>query len=197
MPRADAETTHTSTYERLVIAASQCLSTQDPSAVTLDEIARHAGVHRVTLHRTFPGGRDELILAVLHREALALSDEILAAIDKAADCEAGLLEGLTLLYWRASNDGVIAGAVTALGARSALLEPGAAALHALGLDLWRHIRARAAEEGRRTVAGRERDVIDHVTRVGLSLVSEPGTIDSERRMRSYVERFIVPALIYG
>jgi AcrR family transcriptional regulator len=47
------------TRARLVTAAAECFASHGFARVSLEEIATTAGVHRTTLHRHFPGGRDE------------------------------------------------------------------------------------------------------------------------------------------
>lgn len=50
---------------RLIEAAYDCVARWGFSKTTVEDVAREAGVSRATLYRCFPGGRDELLAAVV------------------------------------------------------------------------------------------------------------------------------------
>lgn len=50
---------------RLIDAAYDCVARWGFSKTTVEDVAREAGVSRATLYRCFPGGRDELLAAVV------------------------------------------------------------------------------------------------------------------------------------
>jgi AcrR family transcriptional regulator len=50
---------------RLIEAAYDCVARWGFSKTTVEDVAREAGVSRATLYRSFPGGRDELLAAVV------------------------------------------------------------------------------------------------------------------------------------
>lgn len=88
-PRAASHGTPPSPHEsgsraRVIDAALRCVGRFGLSKTTVDDIAREAGLSRATLYRSFPGGRDEVFSATLHREIAryfsTLADE-LAGID--------------------------------------------------------------------------------------------------------------------
>ena len=54
-----------STRVRIVDAALRCLARQGPAKTTVDDIAREAGFSRATLYRTFPGGKEDVLAAVV------------------------------------------------------------------------------------------------------------------------------------
>lgn len=61
--------------ERVIDAAITCFARDGIAGTTLGTVATTAGVHRVTLHRAFPGGRAELMIGVLNRVAGELAGE--------------------------------------------------------------------------------------------------------------------------
>lgn len=55
----------TSTRERILGAALECVSRLGMAKTTMDAVARQAGLSRATLYRAFPGGRVELLDAMV------------------------------------------------------------------------------------------------------------------------------------
>ncbi len=53
------------TRQRIVEAAYACVARWGMSKTTVEDVAREAGISRATVYRTFPGGRDELMDAVV------------------------------------------------------------------------------------------------------------------------------------
>ena len=66
---SDAPTTIDAARDRLIDAAEACFTKFGPAKTTLEDIASEAGVSRATVYRYFDGGRDEIILGVVLREA--------------------------------------------------------------------------------------------------------------------------------
>ena len=68
---------------RIVDAALRCVEARGLRSTTVEEIATEAGVARATLYRTFPGGREAVLSAVVETEAArffaALSVELAGA----------------------------------------------------------------------------------------------------------------------
>ena len=58
--------------ERVIDATLRCLARHGTIKTTVDDIAREASVSRATVYRTFPGGRDELLAAVVDTEVARL-----------------------------------------------------------------------------------------------------------------------------
>jgi AcrR family transcriptional regulator len=54
--------------ERLLQATYDCVARWGLAKTTVEDAARAAGVSRATVYRYFPGGRDELVSAVVHWE---------------------------------------------------------------------------------------------------------------------------------
>jgi AcrR family transcriptional regulator len=51
--------------ERILAAMFACIARYGIEKTTVEDAAREAGVSRATVYRTFPGGRDELVHAVI------------------------------------------------------------------------------------------------------------------------------------
>ena len=62
--------TVTDTRTRLLEATYDCIARDGLGATSLEDAARSAGVSRATLYRYFPGGREELLGAVITWETL-------------------------------------------------------------------------------------------------------------------------------
>ena len=61
---------------------------------TVDDIAREAGLSRATLYRTFPGGRDSVLGAVVETESARLTSALAVAMGEAEDLEDVLVAGM-------------------------------------------------------------------------------------------------------
>ena len=79
---------------RLLEGAYACIAEQGLAATSLEDAARAAGVSRATLYRYFPGGRDELLGAVITYETLRFFERLAEAVEAAPDLESLLVEGI-------------------------------------------------------------------------------------------------------
>ena len=61
---------------------------------TLDDVAREAGCSRATVYRTFPGGKEEVIAAVVDTEVARLFSAIAVAMGEADDLEDAVVAGM-------------------------------------------------------------------------------------------------------
>src|SRR5262245_11832483 len=52
------------TATRILEATARCLARWGVAKTTVDDLAREAGVSRATVYRYFPGGKDQLVVAV-------------------------------------------------------------------------------------------------------------------------------------
>jgi AcrR family transcriptional regulator len=83
-----------STRVRIVDATLRCLARQGVAKTTLDDIAGEAKFSRATLYRTFPGGKDEVLEAVVDTEVARLFSSLAVAMGEARDLEDVLVAGM-------------------------------------------------------------------------------------------------------
>ncbi len=79
---------------RVIEAAVVCLSRHGTLKTTVDDVARAAGVSRATVYRAFPGGRDEVLRAVVDTEAARLFAAVGAKLAGERDLSAALVAGI-------------------------------------------------------------------------------------------------------
>jgi AcrR family transcriptional regulator len=79
---------------RVVDATLACLARYGTVKTTVDDIARQAGLSRATIYRTFPGGRDEILAAVVDTEAARLFSALAARLGAASDLNEALVVGI-------------------------------------------------------------------------------------------------------
>ncbi len=91
------------TRRRIVGAAYACVARAGMAATTLDAAAQEAGVARATVYRYFPGGRDELLSAVVTSEVTRFFSSLQADVEDAPDFPA-MLERVLLLAHRRLED---------------------------------------------------------------------------------------------
>ena len=72
-PAAASAVSHDSPHRvRIIDGTLACLARHGTAKTTVDDIARESGVSRATVYRAFPGGRDEILGAVVDTEAARL-----------------------------------------------------------------------------------------------------------------------------
>lgn len=91
------------TRRRIVDAAYACVARDGMAATTLEAAAQEAGVARATVYRYFPGGRDELISAVVTSEVTKFFARLQQDVDDAPDFPT-LLERVLLVAHRRLED---------------------------------------------------------------------------------------------
>jgi AcrR family transcriptional regulator len=83
-----------STRVRIVDATLACLARQGLAKTTVDDIAREAEFSRATLYRTFPGGKDAIVEAVVETEVARLFSSVAVVMGEATDLEDVLVAGM-------------------------------------------------------------------------------------------------------
>lgn len=124
--------------------------------VSLDEIAHAAHVHRSTLHRHFPEGRDA-------------ADALSAELTELVMLSRGNQTVRLLLAQDAGKQALLSSATTRFGA--------------LAGEHWRQIAQRDRIEGFHVTAGPADAVVAHLLRTGLSLVTDPGELSTPDAVR--------------
>ncbi|HSZ37871.1 MAG TPA: helix-turn-helix domain-containing protein [Acidimicrobiales bacterium] len=83
-----------STRVRIVDGALRCLARQGIAKTTVDDIAREAGFSRATAYRAFPGGKDDILAAVVETEVARLFSSLAVVMGEAHDLEDVLVAGM-------------------------------------------------------------------------------------------------------
>lgn len=82
--------------ERRILAATlDCIARDGFGGLTVDDIARAAGCGRATVYRSFPGGKEQVVLAAAHVELERYFREVGAELDAANDVAGVLVAALT------------------------------------------------------------------------------------------------------
>lgn len=83
-----------STRVRMVDATLRCMARQGLAKTTLDDIALEAKSSRATLYRTFPGGKDAIVAAVVETEVARLFSSLAVVMGEATDLEDVVVAGM-------------------------------------------------------------------------------------------------------
>jgi len=83
-----------STRVRIVDATLTCLARQGLAKTTVDDMAREAKFSRATLYRTFPGGKEAIVAAVVQTEVARLFSSLAVVMGEATDLEDVLVSGM-------------------------------------------------------------------------------------------------------
>lgn len=80
--------------QRILEATYACVARWGLSKTTVEDAARQAGVSRATVYRHFPGGRDELVTAVVHWQYVEFFTRLYEEVHGAGSLEEVLELGL-------------------------------------------------------------------------------------------------------
>lgn len=79
---------------RVVAAAIDCIAAQGLRRTTVEDIAAASGVSRATLYRSFPGGRETILAAVVDAEIARLLASLEAVVAGTSDLRDTLIGGI-------------------------------------------------------------------------------------------------------
>lgn len=91
-------TTEPALAERLLEATYACVARFGLAKTTVDDVVKESGVSRATVYRVFPGGRDELLRAVVGWEMGRFFGRLAEAVAGAADFAALVEDGLIFAH---------------------------------------------------------------------------------------------------
>ncbi len=195
--RSDAPASIGGARDRLVDAAERCFAKFGVAKTTLEDVANEAGVSRATVYRYFEGGRDEIILGVVLREARSFLEGLQRRLQRESTLADSIVEGV--LYTVASvrkNDHLallfapeVAGETTAIaGASTALFE--------ITTDFLRPIFEQARVDDQMRPGVEAEDAAEFVLRMILSMLSVSGPrVRSAAKEREFVLRFVAGAIL--
>jgi AcrR family transcriptional regulator len=86
------------TRERILEAAYACVARWGLSKTSVEDVGREAGLSRSTLYRYFPGGRDELLAAVVGWEYDRFFTRLYEAVRDATTLEEVMERGLSFAH---------------------------------------------------------------------------------------------------
>jgi len=86
------------TRQRILEATYACVARWGLSKTTIEDAGREAGVSRATVYRYFPGGRDELITAVVSWEFLQFFTRLYEEVREAQSLEQVMERGLQFAH---------------------------------------------------------------------------------------------------
>lgn len=157
-------------------AAYACVARDGMARLTVEDIAREAGVARATVYRAFPGGRDELVSAAVAHAVGDFFAGLRADIGEVHDVATLLERGLVAGRRRLDQHAVLQ---RSLRDEADRIVPELASVVPVVLDALRaELAARLA--GERLRPGVEVDeAADLVARLTLSLISSPGGWDMD------------------
>ena len=83
-----------SVEQRVIDATLRCIARWGVAKTTVDDVAREAGCSRATIYRTFEGGKDGVLAAVVDHELERLFGHLAEALDAADSLEDVLVTSL-------------------------------------------------------------------------------------------------------
>ena len=181
--------------ERILEAALKCFEEVGIRRTSMDDIARAAGVGRMTVFRRFEG-KDQLTHIVLLRVGVEVTEMARSAFTGSRDLETGLTEALVLAV-QAVRD-------RPLFVKVLRTEP-EAFLRSLTSDgpsmievMRRSVSEWLSERGGGPLSDKDAELVaEGITRLGVSLVLSPqGPIPlyDDEGLRAYLARYVVPGI---
>lgn len=93
---------------RIIDGTLACLARHGTVKTTVDDVAREAGVSRATVYRVFPGGRDQILSAVVDTEMARLFSALGVRLGTAATLTEALVGGIVEASSRIRNHAALA-----------------------------------------------------------------------------------------
>jgi AcrR family transcriptional regulator len=184
------------TRQRIVEATYACVARWGLAKTTVEDAAREANVSRATVYRTFPGGRDELLDAVVAWATLDFFARLYERVQGAANLEELMERGIMFAHRSIVEHEVLQ--------RVMLTEPDKL-LPALTVESNR-IRVGIAEflvpflEQRGVAAGVDlKEAADFLARMVLSYMASPGRwdLDDPVQVAQLVRRELLAGVVGG
>ena len=167
---------HDTTRHRIARAAYACMARDGVGRVTVEGIAREAGVARATVYRVFPGGRDELVSAGVTLAVVEFFAGLRADIGEVGDVATLLEVGLVAARRRLDDHEVLQ---RVLQAEAGQIVPQLARIMPAVVDLLRaELAGRLATERLRPGVDVD-EAADLLARLSLSLIGTPGGWDMD------------------
>lgn len=182
--------------QRIISAALAEFTEYGFRRVKVDDIARRAGMHRVTVYRRFKN-KDEIVIAATITWLSALFKQISMAVSAPGRAQEGIVEGFAMALSIIRSEPIVA---RALAADADYFVPLLIGYGGTTIAVVREIFAR---ELRRTMTPAEQEQIDIdgvaelVARAGLSFVLTPEShfpLETPDDLRAFARRYLAPLL---
>jgi AcrR family transcriptional regulator len=184
-----------SAKRHLIDAADACFDRNGVAKTSVEDIADMANVSRATVYRHFPGGRDELVLAVAKREFARFTAETSRKRNRRPGFAEGLVEAVLFTVRAARERPKLAMVIVPEAAGlSSPIQGGAEVLHAAVRGMLGPVLDQAKDRDRARQDIDIDDAAEWLIRMISSLLSIPSQrpIAQERR---FLHEFFIPAFL--
>jgi AcrR family transcriptional regulator len=184
--------------ERWLDAAESCYTRFGPAKTTVEDVAQAAGVSRATLYRHFKS-RDELLLAVIVREAARLAAEAEILLRRFDDVGSWIVEGMLLCLREIPRRPLLAAlfAPEEVGSASRLVLTSERLLE-IGADILRPMFEPARRRGLLRESVEIEALIEWVLRILMSFLTVPShRARTDAELRQLLRVMILPAVLKG
>jgi AcrR family transcriptional regulator len=182
--------------ERYLNAAEACYTRFGLAKTTVEDVAQAAGVSRATVYREF-GNRDELLLAVVAREAGRVAAEAELHLRRFDDVGSWIVEGMLFCLGEIPRRPLLAMLLAPEDVgRASRLVLTSEQLLAIGADMLRPIFEPARRAGLLREAVDLDGLMEWVLRVLMSYLTVPSHLArSQDEMRHLLRAMILPAVL--
>ncbi len=186
----------TNPVDNILAAARRCYVEQGIGATGMKEVAAAAGVARSTVYRYFPG-RDELLIAAVREEMLALNDVIRGRLEAHPAPAEQVVEGLLIAIREIPRRPLLAAVFASEeGGRARGVIWQSSLLEQFGEDMMTRVMRPAAELGLLQDHVPPEVLVEWVYRLLLSFLTLPSNvIGSEDELRTTLHALLVPVLL--
>lgn len=176
------------------MAAYACVAREGIAQVTVEAVAREAGVARATVYRTFPGGRDELVAEAVRWAVDEFFAGLAADIGEVPDVATLLERGLVAGRRRLADHATLQRALRDEAGH--VVPPLYAVMPAIHRALAADLAARLAREPLRPGVD-PREAADLLARLTLSLIGTPGPwdLDDPAAVRALVRDHLLAGIV--
>ena len=182
--------------ERWLDAAESCYTRFGPAKTTVEDVAQAAGVSRATLYRHFKS-RDDLLVAVIVREAARLAAEAEIHLRRFDDVGAWIVEGMLLCLREIPRRPLLAMlfAPEEVGVASRLVLTSERLLE-IGADILRPMFEPARRRGLLRESVEIEALIEWVLRILMSYLTVPSRrAGTDAELRHLLRVMILPAVL--
>lgn len=184
--------------ERLLEATYRCVARFGLGKTTVEDVVKESGVSRATVYRVFPGGKDELLLAVVGWEMGRFFGALAEAVAGAPDFASLVEEGLTFAHRAVREHAVL---------QTVLVTEPERLLPLMTVEQRRPLRfiteyllpfLEREERAGRVRAGVDlQEAADYVASMLLSLIGSPGRwdLDDPTQVRVLVREELLPGVL--